>query len=191
MESERLILASASPRRRELLGRMGLTFEVRASDVDERIEGLPEERVLALSIRKAEAAARGLEAGLVLAADTLVALDGLSLGKPADARAAKAMLSALSGRSHEVYTGVCLLDASSGRRDARVECTRVWFRPLSEAQIETYVETGEPMDKAGAYAIQGGAGAFVERIEGSFENVMGLPVQTLQSMLQEFAACGR
>lgn len=180
-----IILASASPRRRELLDRMGLAYTLRACPTDERVQAPPHEAVAILAERKARTAARGLNRGLVLGADTLVSLDGKALGKPRDAREAVEMLTALSGRAHQVFTGVCLLDASSGRCDVAVEETRVRFRPLSGAEIVSYVETGEPMDKAGAYAIQGGAGKFVDALEGSFENVMGLPVQRLKEMLSK------
>lgn len=181
-----LILASGSPRRRELLEKMGVSYVAHPSEADEHVNLPPREAVRVLAGRKARAAAADFSEGIVLGADTLVALDGAALGKPADAEQAKAMLSALSGRSHEVYTGVCLLDAKTGRALDHVEETVVFFRPLTNAEIDAYVASGEPMDKAGAYAIQGGAGAFVREIRGSYENVMGLPVQALQKMLEEF-----
>lgn len=180
-----IILASGSPRRRELLEQMGQTFRVIAPDVDETVSGTPAEMTDALSERKARAVCAGLTEGVVLAADTLVAVDGEALGKPADHADALRMLKLLSGRAHEVITGVCLIDAASGRMCKRVERTKVHFKELSESQMRDYVQSGEPMDKAGAYGIQGGAGAFVERIEGSYENVMGLPVQALAPMLSE------
>ena len=182
---QRIILASTSPRRRELLDKMGLAYELRPRQTDERVDAPPREAVALLAQRKARASAQGLSQGLVLGADTLVALDGRALGKPRDQQQARAMLAALSGRGHQVYTGVCLLDAATGRTRVEVEETWVHFRPLSPEEIGSYVDSGEPMDKAGAYAIQGGAGAFVDRIEGSFENVMGLPIQLLERMLKE------
>ncbi|HIS03278.1 MAG TPA: septum formation protein Maf [Candidatus Pullichristensenella avicola] len=186
----RLILASASPRRRELLQRMGYAFEVCAPDVDEHVEGRAEDIVRTLAVRKARAAAARCDEGIVVASDTLVSLEGKPLGKPADESEAYAMLRALSGRSHEVFTGVCLLDAATGREAVEVVETRVRFRALSDAQIWDYIRTGEPMDKAGAYGIQGGAGKFVEALEGSFENVMGFPVDEVERMLRSFTSGG-
>lgn len=185
-----IILASGSPRRRELLARLGWTFSVLAPDVDEDVQGAPEAIVDALSERKARAAAAGIDGGVVLAADTLVALDGRALGKPRDEAEARRMLRALSGRAHEVLTGVCLMDAGSGRLQKRVERSRVAFRPLTDAEIDAYVATGEPMDKAGAYGVQGGARPFVERVDGSFENVMGLPIEVLEEMYAALAPSG-
>ena len=181
----KIILASTSPRRRELLSKMGLAYTLRPCPTDEGVEAPPREAVAILAERKARAAAQGLDQGLVLGADTLVSLDGKALGKPRDAREAAEMLAALSGRAHQVFTGVCLLDAATGRCQLAVEDTNVRFRALSGAEIAAYVQTGEPMDKAGAYAIQGGAGKFVEALEGSFENVMGLPIQRLREMLSK------
>jgi septum formation protein len=183
---QRLILASGSPRRLELLTRMGYEFETRASDVDEHVDAPPREAVMILARRKAMAAAEGLTSGVVLAADTLVAVDGEALGKPRDADEARAMLKKLSGREHEVFTGVCLLDAATGRQAVHAERTGVLFRTLTDSEIDGYVATGEPMDKAGAYGIQGGASRFVTAINGSFENVMGLPVDSVGLMLKKF-----
>ncbi len=181
-----LILASGSPRRRELLSRMGYDFEICAPDVDEHVAGHARDIVATLAERKARAAAAHYARGLVIASDTLVSLDGAPLGKPADADEARAMLKALSGREHEVFSGVCVLDAASGRAETRVARTGVRFRALSDDEIDAYIVTGEPMDKAGAYAIQGGAGAFVEALDGSFENVMGFPVDDVREMLERF-----
>jgi septum formation protein len=183
---QRLILASGSPRRRELLGRMGWEFEVCCADVDEHVPGSPRFAVGVLARKKAHEAARGFSQGVVLAADTLVSLDGRALGKPLDAAEACEMLLRLSGREHEVFTGVCLLDCATGREAVHIERTGVSFRALSRAEIEAYVATGEPMDKAGAYGIQGGAAAFVRTISGSFENVMGLPIGAVGLMLKKF-----
>lgn len=182
--ARRLYLASSSPRRRELLEGMGIEYVLRAVPTDEETNALPREAVAVLARRKAEAAAAGLTEGLVLGADTLVALSGKAMGKPRDAGEACAMLEALSGKAHQVYTGVCLVDAATGISRVEVARTDVYFRDLSPEEIRAYVATGEPMDKAGAYAIQGGAGKFVERIEGSFQNVMGLPVELLAEMLK-------
>ena len=182
-----LILASGSPRRRQLLEQIGLTFVVRSSDVDESVSpGLtPALVVESLSARKGEAvAAEAAPGDLVLSADTVVALDGAILGKPRDRAEAEAMLTALSGRTHQVYTGVTLLQ--DGRRLTEHEVTAVTFRPLSPEEIAAYVSTGEPMDKAGAYGIQGLGALLVERLEGDYFNVMGLPLCRLGEMLAQF-----
>ncbi len=182
-----LILASGSPRRRQLLEQIGLTFAVRSSDVDESVSpGLtPAQVVESLSARKGEAvAAEAAPGDLVLSADTVVALDGAILGKPRDRAEAEAMLTALSGRTHQVYTGVTLLQ--DGRRLTEHEVTAVTFRPLSPEEIAAYVSTGEPMDKAGAYGIQGLGALLVERLEGDYFNVMGLPLCRLGEMLAQF-----
>src|SRR5918993_1091810 len=176
---EPLVLASASPRRAEILRAVGWPFEAAPADVDEsREEG--EEAVAyvrRLAREKAEAVARTRLFGLVLGADTVVVLEGEVLGKPRDADGARRMLRALGGRRHEVLTGVALVRAESGRCVVGHEQTRVRFGELSEAEIEEYVGTGEPADKAGAYAIQGRAALFIEGIEGDFWNVVGLPVR--------------
>ena len=182
---ERVILASGSPRRRELLGEMGVEFEIDVPDVDETVGGTPDKMVAVLAERKARAVAERRDGGLIVAADTLVALDDRALGKPADDEEAKEMLRALSGRTHDVFTGVCVLDAASGRAMVEAVRTGVRFREISDAEIEAYVATGEPRDKAGAYAIQGGAGAFVDGYEGSRTDVIGLPVEKLTEMLKE------
>ncbi len=170
-----LVLASRSPRRAELLTAAGFEFTVRGADIDETpLDGEdPRDYVL----RLAEEKARAVEAGddeIVLAADTTVVLNGQIMGKPADAADAARMLWLLAGQRHEVVTAICL------RRDDRVVCdiasTSVWFAPLSETEIADYVTSGEPMDKAGAYGIQGLASKFIERIDGSYSNVVGLPV---------------
>ena len=185
-EGRRLILASGSPRRRELLARMGYAFEICTPDVDEHVPGQACDVVCTLAIRKGRAAAEHFSDGVIIASDTLVSLDGAPLGKPEDAADARRMLRALSGREHEVFSGVCLVDAATGREEVRVDRTGVRFRALTDAEIDAYIATGEPMDKAGAYAIQGGAGAFVEALDGSFENVMGFPVDVVGEMLEHF-----
>ena len=181
-----LILASASPRRQELLTKMGLKFRVQPADVDETCAGTPAERVAILSERKAKGVMNDGAKGVIVASDTLVALDDEALGKPCDREDAIRMLKALSGRNHDVYTGVCLLDTQSGKKETIVERTAIHFVELSDAVIEAYVDSGEPMDKAGAYAIQGGAGKYVDQIEGSFDNVMGFPTEAFAVMLQRF-----
>jgi septum formation protein len=178
-----LVLASASPRRAELLRTAGIRFEVVAADVDERQhDGEDAEAyVRRLATAKATHVAAAHRGRPVLGADTTVVVDGEVLGKPRDAAEAASMLRRLSGRSHNVLTGVCLIGAD-GRTEAAVASTTVEFRPLTAAEIATYVASGEPMDKAGAYAIQGGAGPFVTRIDGDYDNVVGLPVALIQAM---------
>jgi septum formation protein len=170
-----LILASSSPRRAELLRAAGIDFTVRAAGVDETIgpNEPPRDYVVRLSREKARAVVRGDE--LALGADTTVVINGEIIGKPVDVEEAGRMLRALSGQWHEVLTGVTL--ARADRAVSAVSSTRVKFAELSDDEIKWYVSTGEPMDKAGAYAIQGHASLFVERIEGSYSNVVGLPVQ--------------
>lgn len=186
----RLVLASASPRRLELLARAGVAAEVSPADVDERLlpGEAPVEAARRLAALKADRAAEALTGGaaLVLAADTIVAIDGESLGKPADDAEAVAMLERLSGRTHDVHTGFALV-STSGPRLESVVTTRVHVKPLGRQEIEGYVATGEPFGKAGAYAIQG-AGAFMVRaVEGSVTNVIGLP---LAEVLEALAALG-
>ena len=183
-----IILASNSPRRRELLERIGITdFTVAAQDVDESVEpGLsPADTVERLSLRKARAAAQNFGPdGLIIAADTVVALDAAVLGKPRDEDDAFAMLSALSGRENRVFTGVTVL-----RGDKAVtqhEATAVTFRDLSPDEIRGYIATGEPLDKAGAYGIQGVGALLASGIRGDYSNVMGLPVFRLGQILRGF-----
>lgn len=180
-----LVLASSSPRRREILSSLGLTFETRAADVDESL--LPGEDPFDAAERlaraKAEAVARGAGDALVVAADTLVVLDGRALGKPASREDAARMLRSLSGRSHQVVTGLAL--TFGGRTASGREITDVVFAAMSEKEINAYVETGEPDDKAGAYAVQGIGGLFVETVNGSPSNVVGLPVRLFYRLASE------
>ena len=181
-----IILASQSPRRKELLSRMGLSgFKTMSPDIDENLGGglSPSELVSRLSALKAQAVAE--RAGgdtLIIAADTVVAVDGAVLGKPSDALEAFKMLSTLSGCRHQVYTGVTVLRGEE--RYTEYEVTDVSFRELSEREIEDYIRTGEPMDKAGAYGIQGYGALFIQGIQGDYYNVMGLPVCRLGGMLE-------
>ncbi|HEY8211038.1 MAG TPA: Maf family protein [Myxococcaceae bacterium] len=179
-----LVLASASPRRRALLQGLGLTFDSVAPGLDESVhEGeSPRAYVLRVSAEKAAAGARLRPGALVLAADTAVVLGDDILGKPDGEAEAGRMVRALSGKRHSVLTGVALDGAA--RASAVVE-TAVWFRPLSEAEIAWYASTGEPLDKAGAYAIQGAGGMLVERIEGSASNVVGLPLAETVELLRQ------
>ncbi len=183
-----IILASNSPRRRELLGRMGLRgFRVVAPNVDEGVEGNlhPAQIVEELSLRKARAAAEKADPDdLIIAADTVVALEGAVLGKPAGERDAFSMLSALSGNRHDVYTGVTVLRGD--RVVTEHEATAVTFREVDPEEILGYIATGEPMDKAGAYGIQGLGALLVSGIQGDYCNVMGLPVFRLGRILSRF-----
>lgn len=179
-----LILASASPRRHELLTAVGLAHTVLTSEADESLPAgiTPAEAVEMLSARKAKAVLPLAPAGaLIVAADTVVALDGEILGKPRDERDAHRMLSALSRREHHVYTGVTVTD---GEKTVTAHaCTAVRMREITEAEIDAYIRTGEPMDKAGAYGIQGRAALFVRGIEGDYANVVGLPLSLLGDIL--------
>lgn len=184
----KIILASQSPRRKELLERMGIKdFETISPNVDESaFHGLPpEELVRRLSAEKAAAVAGKVgKDAIVIAADTVVALEGAVLGKPADELDAFKMLSALSGVRHQVYTGVTV--CRGGEKQTAHEVTDVTFRELSEREIEDYISTGEPMDKAGAYGIQGYGALLIQGISGDYYNVMGLPVCRLSGMLSRF-----
>jgi septum formation protein len=186
-ELRSIVLASASPRRRELLVSLGLCVRVVPSEVDEgeRPGCGPAELALLHAVAKADAVAVREPEGVIVAADTVVDLDGKALGKPADAARAGAMLGALAGREHVVHTAFVTVDASAGRRVVRSSSTRVRFVPLSGRQIADYVATGEPMDKAGAYGIQGRGAALVERIDGDFYTVMGFPLGEFVRSLPE------
>ena len=179
----RLVLASASPRRAELLERAAIDVVVDPASVDESV--LTGESAPAYATRVAEAKARLVHgrhpSAMVLAADTIVVVDDLILGKPRDDEDARRMLRLLAGRTHEVLTAVCLI--RQGLLDTRIASTHVTFAPLDDAEIEWYVATGEPRDKAGAYAIQGLASRFVVAINGSYSNVVGLPVAMVYAML--------
>lgn len=185
-ENRRLILASGSPRRRELLAQMGFTFEICTPDVDESVPGHASDIVRTLALRKGRAAAQNYTDGVIIASDTLVSLNGEPLGKPVDEDDARRMLRMLSGTEHEIFTGVCLIDAATGREEVQVERTGVLFSEVTDAEIDAYIATGEPMDKAGAYAIQGIGGKFVTRFDGSYENAVGLPVDLVRDMMTRF-----
>lgn len=178
-----LILASASPRRRELIGYMGIPFEVITADAEEMKEGSPRELVMENAYRKARAVAQDHPGRVVLGADTIVYLNDRVLGKPKDEEEAKSMLAILSASWHTVYTGVCVM--KDGKADVRCDDSRVLFVKLDPETIARYVKTGEPMDKAGAYALQGRGGMFVEKIDGSYSNVIGLPMALTRDMLMK------
>lgn len=188
----RLILASASPRRKELLTQIGAEFEIIPAVGEEVIvSAKPKQAVLDLSRQKAEEVARKFyqEAGniVILAADTIVAFDGEILGKPKDPEDAKRMLGMLSGREHSVFTGVTMVVKSSGSEKiiSLYEETKVFMYPMTEKQIQAYIETGEPMDKAGAYGIQGKCAVYIEKIVGDYNNVVGLPVAAIFQKLEK------
>ena len=180
-----VILASQSPRRRELLGLTGLDFIIRAADIDETMDETkpPEEEVARVSRLKALAVAREPD-DVVIAADTIVVCEGKVLGKPRDEADAFRMLSLLSGRNHQVMTGMTVLQGDE--IVTHTEVTRLRFRNLLPGEIRAYIASGEPMDKAGAYGIQGGAALFCTRMEGDYYNVMGLPVCALSVILRTF-----
>ncbi len=187
MSSPPLFLASSSPRRRELLAQLGLSFEVIRADVDEspRAGETPEVYVERLARAKAAAGLAQLPSGLVVAADTTVALGDAILGKPADFDQAQAIWRQLAGREHRVLTGVAV--GQGARIESRCVSTWVRFRELSEAEMLAYWKTGEPADKAGGYGIQGRATVFVEEIRGSYSNVVGLPLSETAALLADFA----
>lgn len=181
-----LILASASPRRQELLRIFGCPFTVRAADIDETMDPdkAPFDEVARVSRQKAQAIAAGQD-DVIIAADTIVVCCGKVLGKPRDAEDARRMLSLLSGRDHQVMTGCTVMRGS--RAVTFTEVTDLHFRPLLPQEIQRYILTGEPMDKAGAYGIQGGAALFCQRMEGDYYNVMGLPLCRLGQVLRDMA----
>ncbi len=187
----RIILASSSPRRAEILRQAGIAFEICASEVDET--ALPGEAAQAMVARLAEAKARGVAARLgadirdciIIGADTTVELDGEILAKPRDSAHAREMLARLSGRTHHVLTGIFLMKRPGNATRSAVETSAVTFAPLSDNEIAAYAASGEPMGKAGAYAIQGRAGQFIPRIEGCYFNVVGLPLARLCALLLE------
>ncbi len=197
---KKIILGSASPRRRELLSQIGVSFEVRTSGREEIYHSvIPEEIVRELALMKAENVAGDLtdeqneapKDTIVIGADTIVVLDGKILGKPVDEKDAADMIGALQGRSHEVYTGVAILDYDAqGEKNVSVHAvgTKVYVNPMDEAEISAYIDTGEPMDKAGAYGIQGRFAAYIDRIEGDYYNVVGLPVSYVYQALKRIGA---
>ncbi|MBR4173558.1 MAG: septum formation inhibitor Maf [Clostridia bacterium] len=188
---KKIILASASPRRQEILKNLGLEFEVVVSDADEsRIDktAVPANMyVQELALIKATAVAEKLKNrnALIISADTVVCLDGKILGKPKDEEDAKSMLRFLSGKCHSVFTGICVMDVKTLKSVCAKEETKVYFKELSDAKIESYVKTKEPLDKAGAYAVQGLGGTLVEKTEGDFLNVIGLPASKLCEVLEK------
>lgn len=187
--TKRLILASRSPRRLSLLRQIGFSPEVIPCDIPEDFDAAksPDENARFLAREKAWTVARSVADGYVVAADTIVVVDGLMLGKPVDWDDAVRMLSLLNGRTHEVVTAFAIIDRPSGKERVEAETTRVTFRPMSREEIVSYVDGGSPMDKAGAYGIQDDYGAvFITRIEGCFYNVVGLPLAKFHLTLSDF-----
>jgi septum formation protein len=183
----RVILASQSPRRRELLRGIVPEFEVVPSEIEEALDrGSMSDAVAGLALRKARAVAARIGTGVVLAADTIVVIDGEALGKPSGPEEATAMLVRLRGRPHEVLTGVALVAAETGREQSTTVASRVLMAAYSDATIQAYVASSSPLDKAGAYAIQDLQGTLVEGIVGSYTNVVGLPVEATRRLLERF-----
>jgi len=187
----KLILASGSPRRRELLKEMGYDFDIVVPDVDEDIiQGeAPSDHVLRISKKKAALVARDFPDDIVLGADTIVVLDGRIFGKPESRLAAKDMLETLSGRAHIVYTGLTVINSSACVTISRYDSTEVVFNDLAEDEIEKYIESGEPLDKAGAYGIQGMGSFLVGRYEGELDTVIGFPRKLFKEMYREIESC--
>ena len=179
-----LVLASTSPRRRELLARLTSDFIVVPGEADETASGSPDAQAIGAALAKARSVA-SRNPGVIIGADTIVLLDGRILGKPRSKEEAREMLSQLSGRDHAVLTGLCVISTWTGEERSVCERTTVRFRRLPPDEIEAYLESGEYLGKAGAYGIQGRAGAFVTGIEGDYHNVMGLPLCRLVLLLRE------
>ncbi len=181
----KILLASASPRRRELLKKAGLEFRITSADVDETLpDGISPANAVRHLCRIKNDAIKADGETVVITADTVVACDGRILGKPSDEAQARRMLELLSGREHSVYTGVCI--RKGRKRKIFTERTRVYFYNLTEREIDGYIASGEPMDKAGAYGIQGAAFSFVRKINGDYNNVVGLPLARVVRELKEF-----
>ncbi len=183
-----IILASASPRRKELLQKIGLKFEVDVSNCAEQIDSVsePEELVRRISIEKAKAVASRHKNAVIIAADTIGVIGEKLLGKPHSTAEARKMLGQISGKSHLVITGFTVLDTATDKTITKTVTTKVYIKNLTQAEIDAYVETGEPLDKAGAYGIQGLGAVIVEKIEGDYYNVVGLPLNALAEVLKEF-----
>ena len=183
-----IILASASPRRKELLEKIGLKFEAEPSDYEEYLpsEGEPHELAKKLSLEKAERVARRHKKAIVIAADTFLVFRGKLLGKPRNEAEAKEMLKALNGMSHSVITGFTIVDTDNKKILTKSVDTKIYLRKLTAKEIDAYVKSKEPLDKAGAYAIQGLGSVIVEKIEGDYFNVIGLPLSALAESLKEF-----
>ena len=184
----RIILASSSPRRKALLEQIALKFEVdaRVAEDDGPAGSEPHRLTRDISLKKAESVAGSYSDAIIIAADTIGVVDGRIIGKPHSESEARDMLALLSGRAHSVITGFTVLDTRTGKSVSRSVETTVYMKPISKSEIDAYIKTGEPLDKAGSYAIQGLGAALVERIEGDYSNVIGLPLSALAVTLKEF-----
>jgi septum formation protein len=189
LAKKKLILASSSPRRAEILARERVRFQIKipAGYSEDTVFSDPVTHVLEASRRKAQSVAGQVEDGIILGADTIVVLNGEILGKPKDKEHALFLLKKLSGRMHQVYTGITVIDKSAGKVITDYDKTKVKFNQLNESKIRDYIATGEPMDKAGAYGIQGMGNLLVDYIEGSLDNVIGLPLEKLRILLGHIA----
>jgi septum formation protein len=187
-ERKKIILASSSPRRRELLALTGLPFIVESSNYEEILNSAVRPRRLArrLSLEKAKAVSKKYKDAIIVAADTFIVYGDHLLGKPHTEGEARRMLGLLNGKAHSVITGFSIIDTATGKRLSRSAETKVWFKKLTQKEIASYVRTGEPLDKAGGYAIQGLGAVLVERIEGDYFNVIGLPLSSLMDSLKKF-----
>lgn len=185
---KKIVLASASPRRKEILALTGLRFSVEPSDYEEMLDHTVNPHVLAkrLSLEKARAVAGKYKDALIIAADTFIAFKGKLLGKPHTSKEALKMLTMLNGKSHLVITGYTVLDTGTGRKITRSAETKVWLKKMTAQEIDAYVATKEPIDKAGAYAIQGRGAVILKKIEGDYLNVVGLPLFDLADSLKKF-----
>lgn len=183
-----MILASASPRRKELLSLLDVPYRIQTADIDEQlvVHQSPKENVERLAYEKALAVAKLFPDAWVLGADTVVVLENTILGKPKNEAHAEEMLMALSGRTHEVYTGVALINLSEKVHVRTNDCTKVHMKQLSKAEIQGYIETKEPLDKAGSYAVQGKGAVFIAGIEGNYFNVVGLPIQLVYELFKQY-----
>ncbi len=184
----KIILASTSPRRQKLLSRIGLPFEVQASDYEEdmKLDLTPKELVKHLSKGKAEAVAKNYKDAIIIGADSIVAYENHVFGKPTSAAEAKEMLKKLSGTVHSVITGFTIIDTKTNKSSSQAIEAKIYFRKVTEEEMDAYIKSGEPMDKAGAYAVQGLGAIFVEKIEGDFTGVIGLPLFALAKELKNF-----
>lgn len=185
---KKIILASSSPRRKQLLEQIGLRFEIEASNYEEDMTLKMEPSKLAefLSLGKAKDVAQKHKDSIIISADTIVAIDGEIFGKPKTPERAKYMLQKLSGKAHSVITGFTIIDTGTNKQITKSVETKVYFKNLSEKEIDAYIATSEPLDKGGGYAIQGKAGLFVEKIEGDYFNIVGLPILSLAEELKNF-----
>lgn len=187
---KRIVLASGSPRRRALLAALGVTFEVATSHVEERLEGDPAAMVIANArAKRDDVAARLSSPAVVIGADTLVFLEGHVLGKPANQDEARAMLQRLSNNTHQVLTGLSLIDTTSTKTSEGYESTDVTFRPIAPEEIDRFVQVVNPVDRAGAYTVDGPGSLLVERYNGCYQNVLGLPIVRLDALLRNLGIC--